>query len=70
MAISDCVTLDALRVGADLKGIAFISSQVVDTYRVSPSGRISDDQEIIRIHDRTIALAVAAGPGYLAAAGA
>jgi hypothetical protein len=35
MAISDCVTLDALRVGADLKGIAFISSQVVVTCRVS-----------------------------------
>jgi hypothetical protein len=36
IAISDCVALDALRVGADLKGIAFISSQVVVTYRVSP----------------------------------
>ena len=35
MAISDCVTLDALRVGADRKGIAFISSQVVVDYRVS-----------------------------------
>src|SRR4029077_19355854 len=35
MAISDCVALDALRVGADLKGIAFISSQVVVTCRVS-----------------------------------
>jgi hypothetical protein len=35
MAISDWVTLDALRVGADLKGIAFISSQVVVTCRVS-----------------------------------
>jgi hypothetical protein len=35
MAISDCVALDALRVGADLKGIAFISSQVVVNYRVS-----------------------------------
>jgi hypothetical protein len=35
MAISDCVTLDALRVGAGLKGIAFISSQVVVAYRVS-----------------------------------
>jgi hypothetical protein len=29
MAISDCVALDALRVGADLKGIAFISSQLL-----------------------------------------
>jgi hypothetical protein len=28
MAISDCVALDDLRVGAGLKGIAFISSQV------------------------------------------
>jgi hypothetical protein len=35
MAISDCVTLDALRVGADLKGIALISSQVVVTCKVS-----------------------------------
>jgi hypothetical protein len=35
MAISDCVALDALRVGAGLKGIAFISSQVVLTFRVS-----------------------------------
>jgi hypothetical protein len=35
MAISDCVTLRALRDGADLKGIAFISSQVVLTCRVS-----------------------------------
>jgi hypothetical protein len=31
MAISDCVALGALRDGADLKGIAFISSQVVHT---------------------------------------
>jgi hypothetical protein len=31
MAISDCVALGALRDGADLKGIAFISSQVVLT---------------------------------------
>jgi hypothetical protein len=29
MAISDCVALDDLRDGAGLKGIAFISSQVV-----------------------------------------
>jgi hypothetical protein len=29
MAISDCVALDALRVGAGLKGIAFISSQLL-----------------------------------------
>ena len=27
-AISDCVALDPLRVGADLKGIAFISSHL------------------------------------------
>jgi hypothetical protein len=31
MAISDCVALGALRDGADLKGISFISSQVVLT---------------------------------------
>jgi len=41
MAISDCVALDALRVGGDLNGIAFISSQVVVTYRVSPSGELA-----------------------------
>jgi len=41
MAISDCVALDALRVGAGLKGIAFISFQVVVTYRVSSSGEIA-----------------------------
>jgi hypothetical protein len=35
MAISDCVVLDALRDGAGLKGIGFISSQVVLTRRVS-----------------------------------
>jgi hypothetical protein len=34
MAISDCVALDALREGAGLKGIAFISSQIVLTRRV------------------------------------
>jgi hypothetical protein len=41
MAISDCVALDALRAGADLKGIEFISSQVVITYRVSPLGELA-----------------------------
>jgi hypothetical protein len=41
MAISDCVALDALRVGADLKGIAFISSQIVVTYRVSPPDELA-----------------------------
>jgi hypothetical protein len=41
MAISDWVTLDALRVGADLKGIAFISSQVVVTCRVSPPDELA-----------------------------
>jgi hypothetical protein len=41
MAISDCVTLDALRVGAGLKGIAFISSQVAVTYRISPPGELA-----------------------------
>jgi hypothetical protein len=41
MAISDCVALDALRVGAGLKGIAFISSRVVVTYRVSPPDELS-----------------------------
>jgi hypothetical protein len=41
MAISDCVTLDALRVGADRKGIAFISSQVVVDPRVSPPDELS-----------------------------
>jgi hypothetical protein len=35
MAISDCVALDALRVGADLKGIALISSRVVVNCRLS-----------------------------------
>lgn len=61
MAISDCVTLDALRVGADLKGIAFISSQVVVTCRVSSPDELATIKEIIRIHDRTITSAVAAG---------
>jgi hypothetical protein len=41
MAISDCVTLDALRVGADRKGIAFISSQVVVSYRLSPPDELA-----------------------------
>jgi hypothetical protein len=41
MAISDCVALDALRVGGDLNGIAFISSQVGITYRLSPSGELT-----------------------------
>jgi hypothetical protein len=45
MAISDCVALDALRVGAGLKGIAFISSQVVATYKVSPSGELATVDE-------------------------
>jgi hypothetical protein len=41
MAISDCVALDALRDGADQKGIAFISSQVAITYRVSPPDELA-----------------------------
>jgi hypothetical protein len=45
MAISDCVALDALRVGADLKGIAFISTQVVVTHRVSPSDELATIEE-------------------------
>jgi hypothetical protein len=44
MAISDCVALDALRVGAGLKGIAFISSQVV-THRVSSPDELATIKE-------------------------
>jgi hypothetical protein len=60
MAISDCVALDALRVDADLKGIAFISSQVHSYPQSIIIWRISDYQGIIRIYSRTTALAVAA----------
>jgi hypothetical protein len=45
MAISDCVALDALRVDADLKGIAFISSQVIVTRRVSSSDELATIKE-------------------------
>lgn len=55
--MADCVALRALRDGADLKGIAFISSQVVLTHRISPS----DEKpviEIIRIYYQDIARTV------------
>ena len=45
MAISDCVALDALRDGADLKGIAFISSQIVAIYTLSPSDELATVME-------------------------
>jgi hypothetical protein len=45
MAISDCVALDALREGAGLKGIAFISSQIVLIRRVSLSDELSTIEE-------------------------
>jgi hypothetical protein len=45
MAISDCVALDALRVGAGLKGIALISSQVVVTHRVSSPDELATIKE-------------------------
>jgi hypothetical protein len=46
MAISDCVALDALRVGADLKGIAFISSQLLLLAdRVDPGGFLSEKEQ-------------------------
>jgi hypothetical protein len=41
MAISDCVALDALRVGADLKGIAFISSQLLLLLTVPPPDELA-----------------------------
>ena len=59
MAISDCVALDALRVGAGLKGIAHLISSCCYSQSII-TGRISDDQGIIRIQNRTIRSAVAA----------
>ena len=40
-----CVALDALRVDADLKGIAFISSQVIVSRRVSSSDELATIKE-------------------------
>jgi hypothetical protein len=61
MAISDCVALDALRVGADLKGIAFISSQVVVMCRVSAPDELATIKQEFELINEQLRAPVAAG---------